>query len=374
MDDRLITVAIHTYDRAQELKNLLEHEGLDVSLQNVNLESPVVSSGIRVRINESDLPFALRIIENQDVFATKNNYETKTIPHILVPVDFSLHSEKACFVAIKLAAKLKSRVHILHSYTIPSSGNITQLSDVLSFDTQPNDNADTRRAIESECSRQMDILNSTLLKKMKNGELPAVKYNTEITEGIPEEAINQHTKIQKPLMIVMGTRSSNTSERELLGSITAEVLDTCRFPVFTIPYSTELDKISVCKNIIFFCNIDQDDILALDALFRLLPVNNVNVTLVRIISKKRAENEVSEKSIHKLKDYCTQHYSKHCFNIDAVTSNSIDEDLNRLASTTEGNIICIPNKSKNIFARLFNPGIAHKLLFHTDIPMMVIPV
>ena len=41
---RLITVAIHTYDRAIELKNLLEKEGIEVLLQNVNLEHPTVSS------------------------------------------------------------------------------------------------------------------------------------------------------------------------------------------------------------------------------------------------------------------------------------------------------------------------------------------
>ena len=51
---RLITVAIHTYDRAIELKNLLEKEGIEVLLQNVNLEHPTVSSGVRVRIDKSE--------------------------------------------------------------------------------------------------------------------------------------------------------------------------------------------------------------------------------------------------------------------------------------------------------------------------------
>ena len=66
---RLITLAIHTYGQAQALKALLEREGVNVVLQNVNLEQPVVSAGIRVRINENDLPLALRIIENTDIFA-----------------------------------------------------------------------------------------------------------------------------------------------------------------------------------------------------------------------------------------------------------------------------------------------------------------
>ena len=60
--DRLLTVAIHTYEKALELKSLLEHEGIAVVLHNVNLSEPSVSSGVRVRIKEADLPLALRII------------------------------------------------------------------------------------------------------------------------------------------------------------------------------------------------------------------------------------------------------------------------------------------------------------------------
>ena len=55
------------------LKHLLESEGVPVVLHNVNLSQPVVSSGVRVRIHESDLPLALRIIENTDIFAPADN-------------------------------------------------------------------------------------------------------------------------------------------------------------------------------------------------------------------------------------------------------------------------------------------------------------
>ena len=68
MDDRLITIAIHTYERALELKSLLESEGIEAVLQNVNLSSPIIASGVRVRIKEHDLPAALRIIENREIF------------------------------------------------------------------------------------------------------------------------------------------------------------------------------------------------------------------------------------------------------------------------------------------------------------------
>ena len=102
---RLITLAIHTYGQAQALKALLEREGVNVVLQNLNLEQQLVSAGIRVRINENDLPLALRIIENTDIFAqpsaiSPENDDSRQSRRIIVPVDFSPHSIKACDIAV----------------------------------------------------------------------------------------------------------------------------------------------------------------------------------------------------------------------------------------------------------------------------------
>ena len=115
-EDRLITIAIHTYEKAHELKNILEGEGVKVTLQNVNLTTPVVSSGIRVRINESDLPLALRVIENIEIFAPSALKECRDgCAEILVPIDFSNSSRQACFMAFKIAAAHKARIRLLHT-------------------------------------------------------------------------------------------------------------------------------------------------------------------------------------------------------------------------------------------------------------------
>ena len=56
MEDKLVTLAILTYSKAQILKSVLESEGIESYIHNVNLIQPVISSGVRVRIKESDLP------------------------------------------------------------------------------------------------------------------------------------------------------------------------------------------------------------------------------------------------------------------------------------------------------------------------------
>ena len=86
--NRLITVAIHTFDRAMDLKNTLEDEGIEVVLHNVNLDEKVVSSGVRVRIRERDLPLALQIIESPAPATGDRRC-------VLLPVDFGKFSIKS---------------------------------------------------------------------------------------------------------------------------------------------------------------------------------------------------------------------------------------------------------------------------------------
>ena len=45
MEDKLVTLAILTYTKAQILKNVLENEGIETYIHNVNQIQPVVSSG-----------------------------------------------------------------------------------------------------------------------------------------------------------------------------------------------------------------------------------------------------------------------------------------------------------------------------------------
>lgn len=372
MDTRLITVAIHTYDRAMALKSLLEREGLDVTLQNVNLERPVVSSGVRVRIKESDLPVALRIIENRDLFDTDTEKYEDSSPLILVPVDFSDYSDKACEVAFRLAEKHKATIVLLHSYTNPASFNRLQLSDVLSFDESGADK-DSLDLISQESNRQMEKLCDSLRDRIKDCSLPAVKFSTEVVEGLPEDTINQFSKEHLPMMIVMGTRGADKKEREMVGSVTAEVLDTCRFPVVTVPESMDTVDAYEPECVLFFSNFDQEDILAMDALFHLLPSEHIKVVLVGIPGKKQSQDAVKI-ALDRLSIYCREHYPTHEFSVESISVNAIDDDFSRITDGISGKLIAVPNKKKNILARLFNPGMAHKMLFHTDTPMIVIPV
>ena len=77
-------------------------------------------------------------------------------------------------------------------------------------------------------------------------------------------------------------------------------------------------------------------------------------------------------------------YTNADFNIEAYKSN-IDKDndgiddqtdilnnANNYIKTNHIDIITLTTYKRNIFSRLFNPGIARKMIFHSDTPLLVI--
>ncbi|MDE6491003.1 MAG: universal stress protein [Muribaculaceae bacterium] len=370
--DRLITVAIHTYEKATALKNLLENEGVPVVLQNVNLTQPVVSSGVRVRIRETDLPLALRIIENSEVFIHTGNGESSTELTVLVPVDFSDYSTRAATIAFDIANRHNARIVLMHAVMTPYQIENDQLTDALTFGQAE---AEDNRIIENEADKKMKEFAGSLRQMIKDGRLPAVKFSDEILYGLPEETIAQYAKEKSPWLIVMGTRGTGKKERELIGSVTAEVLDSCRVQALTIPENCDLRSLSDLTHVVVFGNLEQEDILALDSLLRLLPAGHtpIDVTVACIPGKKHTDESASRASDSLLK-YCTEHYPGYNFRVVTLTLDDIFNDCARIAARKHIDLIAVANKKRNIFARLFNPGLPHRLLFHFDIPMAVIPV
>lgn len=370
-EDRLITIAIHTYDKAVVLKNILEHEGIEVVFHNVNLSEPVVSSGVRVRIKEKDLPLALRIIENAEIFSVPSPEIIESPKTVLVPIDFSDYTNKTVLFAFNIAYEHKAEIVLLHTFINPALAKRVQLTDALSFDL--SESQEVERIMMEQAKKTMDKLVSQIKDQIKKGIIPAVKFRYVILEGVPEDVIVEKSKHLNPMLIVMATRGTERKHTEMIGSVTAEVLDTCRYPAFTIPESVTLKKLEDINHAIFFCNLDQQDLVAFGSFHHLFANKKMNVTFVHISTKKDKDISVAS-SINNLVTYCRDHYPDLNIDLKVMSPDQLATEYANFAKTHSNNLVVIPNKKRNAFSRLFNPSLAHKFLLHADLPMMVIPV
>ncbi len=365
--ERLITIAVHTCEKALQLKQILEGSGISATLQNINLEHPTISSGMRVRIKESDLAKALLIIEGANYSEDHVSEEAlNALPQILVPVDFSSYSFEACRIAFRLAYTHNAYLVLLHTYLPRQHTASRQLSKVLTYDTTVKGEESERKQAEE----MMTLFLKKLGTKIESKYLSKVKIKSVIKQGIPEEIILQESRDFSPILIVMGTRGINSKERDMVGSVTAEVLDSCCQPVLTIPEGLETVDLFSAENVLFFCNGEQTDILAIHKLHELLSGRFNNVTFAQMQSKWSNDDS----GLDALLLYCKEHFPDCCFERSIVPLNECEKACSAIEKNKHIDLIVVPNKRRSAFARLFNPGLAHRILFSADIPVMALPV
>lgn len=371
MEDKLVTLAILTYAKAQILKNVLENEGIETYIHNVNQIQPVVSSGVRVRIKESDLPHALKITESsawlsEEVVGGKAPKIESADNKVLIPVDFSNYSMKACEFGFNFAQDIGAEVVLLHVYFTPIYATSLPYGDVFNYQLSDEENV---RNILQKVHADLNALSDKIKEKVASGEFPNVKYTCILREGIPEEEILRYSKEISPRIIIMGTRGKNQKDIDLIGSVTAEVIERSRVAVLAIPENIPFKQFKEVKRIAFITNFDQRDLIAFDSLINSMKIFHFSVSLIHLSDVKDTWDEIK---LGGIREYFHKQYPQLDIHYDVVQNDDFLNSLDAYIKTNQIDIITLTSYKRNIFSRLFNPGIARKMIFHSDTPILVI--
>lgn len=282
----------------------------------------------------------------------------------------------ACRAGFELANRLSMHPVLLHAYVTPYFAGGMMADDSFNQGLSPiigTDAADIEEEIDMqhETLRMMADFRRKLNDKLKDWNLDSVDYSVNVTEGIPEEAILEYCRLTPPSLVVMATRGVDKKGEQLIGSVTAEVLDSCRVPVFTIPENFDFVSVESLKKLVYFCNLDQHDLLSVDTLMRTFAYPEVDVTLIPVNDRAGAD---AKSKVATLCDYFNKSYPTAKFRAEFFQSKTFRQDFEAFETKAGIQLMIVPNKKKNVFSRLFNPGIAHKLLFERDLPLLALPV
>lgn len=377
-DSKLVTLAILTYSKAQILQTILENEGIESYIQNVNLIQPVILSGVRVRINEHDLPQALKVVESSVWLQSEVLNENDTAlwgseskeNKILIPVDFSAYSERACDFGFKLADQFHAEVVLLHVYYSPIHFPGTSYDTELYQFAMPEEMISVRNMMQ-RVHTQFKELAEKVAGKIASGEYPDVKYTCVLKEGVAEEEILRYAKSHKPFIIVMGTRGENEKEQSLIGSVTAEIVERSPAFVYVIPEAATIKSVEELKRIAVFTSFDQRDLIAFDSLVTSFKEQQFEITFVHI-SSHAEKRESNEKRLLALQDYFRKQYPHLKVEYTVLDDENLLNEVDKMVAEKHIDAICVANYRRNIFARLFNLSVARKMLFHSKTPILVI--
>jgi nucleotide-binding universal stress UspA family protein len=141
-----------------------------------------------------------------------------TPTNILVPIDFSPHSEQALDYAIDLAGKLGATVHVLNVVPIPALG-VPELGAAL-----------TSNVIDQIVRDNQAALEKIVLARTGKAKLGDPLLRT----GDARDVILHVAEEIRADLIVMATHGRRGVARALLGSVAEMVVRTSPVPVLTV--------------------------------------------------------------------------------------------------------------------------------------------
>jgi len=176
----------------------------------------------------------------RDVLAVRERAQTGPVKHLLVPVDFSVHSKQAVQRGKQLAALYGARVSLLF---VAEQRTVPVFSDtgLPSFAVQEMDDA-----IVENAPRALDALDAEVSVGSHHEKPPtkdfddsapedaAVETAHHVRRGGVDEAIVDFVEEEAVDLIVMGSHGVSGTERKLLGNTTAQVLRNAPSPVYVV--------------------------------------------------------------------------------------------------------------------------------------------
>lgn len=378
MEEKFITLAIHSTSHAMALKRVLETHSIKTKLREFMIQGAPFAMGVKVMIREKDLPLALKLIESIEHI---NNFNMETVLNgkqgdLLIPVDFNDSYWNGCVAGFDIASRLNLRPILIHAYPSPifssafSIDDMTGMENDLSLEEEFTE-VEMSHDMRKQAQRRMKELVLKIKEAQSKGEMPDLEFNTVIEDGVPEDVIKNYCRLTPPSLVVMLTRGKQKKGEQLVGSVTAEVLDDCKVPVFSIPENCDFRGIKEVKEIVFFCNIDQQDLITVDTFMRMFDYPEVNITLIPLYEKP--DKDIKTKLLH-LRDYFSKTYPASEFSTAIFPQKTFMLDFNNYESQRGTEMIVVPNRRRNAIMRLFNPGIAHRLLFERDLPLLALPI
>ncbi len=140
---------------------------------------------------------------------------------ILVPTDFSDHSDEALKQALALAKQFNAKVYLLHV-----AAPITQCTADYCLDT-----VKVKMAEEAEMLRAKEMMQSEL---KKFPEFEEVEIISDVREGEPVAEILKEQEENGVDLIVMPSHGKTGFVKRLLGQVSERVMEEAKSPVLVV--------------------------------------------------------------------------------------------------------------------------------------------
>ena len=363
MDDKLVTIAKENQASALILQSFLKSKGIEAYLHNETLVQALIAEDVEVLIKESDLPKAISILTKHK--ESKHLEKVGNPRKILVPIDFSTPSINAARFAVYLASRYGSEVKLLHVFNSPLVDMIP-FTDAASIqiDIDFNYNILRNNAKEKLTNFYEELKQFALQMKFEN-----VKIGYSLVEGYAAYGIIETSHLYKPGLIVMGTKGDGYRSTELVGSVAAEVSEETKIPLLTIPEAAVAKGVNDVKNILYTTNFDVCDFKAIRKLLSITSLFKINLHCLHVSTE--SDLTLQQAKMDTLKNYFKEISPKLKVECSFIKGDNVVDAFKNFIRENNIDLIALTTHKRSIISKILNPSVSKKMLYQSDIPVLL---
>jgi len=271
---------------------------------------------------------------------------------ILVPVDFSKHSEYAMEVAANLARKNDAEIYALHMMGI---------SDTLLSKSQ------SKKMFEG--IYYMKLAEKSFKELLDKDYLKGIRVTDTVYNYKNFDELNDVANEFKADLIVMGSHGSSGLSEVFVGSNTEKVVRNSDIPVLVVKYKKETFKI---KKAVFACDFTQENIVAYRKAMNLFNKMGSEVKLLYVNlpgQQYRSSNEMEER-VKKFISEAENGNMDRMKDVDYYNDYEVEDGIFNYSNKTNVDAIALPTHGRRGLSHFFSGSISEDLVNHSKIPVI----
>ena len=278
----------------------------------------------------------------------KKSFNTNPVRRLLIPTDFSLNALNAVKYGVQFGLALKSKITLFHSTHVPviSSAEMAMAASMI------DEKLDAQVRLEQ-------------LKNVLVAEFGYREIEVLVSTGFAVDEINNLSRSESMVMIVMGTKGASGLSEILIGSNTADVIEKCSCPVLAVPVDSVFKKPG---KIVFATNYADNDFQTLYLLAEMFkPFNSEIVVLhVEVNSDYKTENRMLEW----FKGQVLTNIPYDNFSFQLAKGDNVVSTVEEYINSNNVEVLSVSTRKRNFFDKLTSRSLTRKLAFHSNMPLL----
>lgn len=285
---------------------------------------------------------------------------------ILVPIDFSGHTDITCRYAIELGRVSGAELKLFHTYFDQIIIADTSFPDTLDMSTIYNE--ELMKEIYRQAEQNMADLETKLQNLFKKKNILNINVISEVVGGEVEHELRLVTQEYAPDLIVMGTTGKGNN-LNVWGKVSTFIIDHAKVPVLTVP---ELNAFQGFEKIMFAADLSESNAQMIETLFNQFSEFKFQLNVIHFLVKQK-QTDAYEK-MKALKQKFGKEETLGSIRFEVI---EIEEDNQHAVDTycqTNGiDLIAFQPHKRSLFYMVFTKKITKKTLFATNIPLLALP-